>query len=56
MKAFLFKVKTWQYASPEYILVHAENELDARNKAFGKVKYNNGVYVPADDYILVTYF
>ena len=55
-KAYLFRLQLWQFDPPEYILVYAKNEEEAREKGAKQLNYNSGAPAEPNHLGLVTYF
>lgn len=53
--AYLFSFKYWEYSPPQYVLVYAENEEEARNIGCENCSYNSGEKAKPKDLILQTY-
>jgi len=55
MKAYLFRFQAWHLDPPEYILVYAENEEDARKLASKRLQYYSGEKAKLKDIISCTF-
>lgn len=53
--AYLFSFNSWQYSPPQYILVYAMNEEEAREIGSKNCFFHSGTKAKPKDLNLVTY-